>query len=272
MKCCPQCNLNYDDKINFCSKDGTRLVAANAEPVHTAPIQAQAPPNFPQGAPQPQVQLPQPSTLLYLFADRVVQKDSILTGGTPVPCKEIKVATNSLAVTQFAFAFWSLRDQGVIGLAIGPKKGLIFKKTPVLVRQLRPAGSGGLEGEILRMLSSMPPDASVRDIIYQWFGSDSSWPHKIVISWAAGEAIALGLGTKGEGGIKSAIKGMFSGKIDFVPNCSQIAPLEPHANQLFARWQQFQANEAALYQTLIAECKSAIDSRVERQNTSAGFD
>jgi len=265
MKSCPKCNLNYDDHINFCSKDGTRLVAAMAaEPAHTAPMQVQAAPNFLQSAhpPQPQVQIPQPATLLYLFADRVVQKDSILTGGTPVPCKENKVATNPLAFTQFAFAFWNLREQGVISLTVGPKKGLIFKRTPVLARQVRAASSGWLEGEILRMLAAMPPDSSVRDIIYNWFGSDSSWPHKIVVGYAAEEAAALGFGTRGEGGVKSAIKGMFTGKVDFIPNCARIATVEPHAIQLFARWQQFLANEAALYQALIAECKSAIDSRV----------
>lgn len=212
---------------------------------------------------------PTSSTLLYLFADRLIPEKKFRTIGVEVPCKNVQVQLEELSGSLFAAAFWSLREQGVVGLeAFRARRMLVIPTTRVRVSRLGQAERPGLEGEILKTLDDKRDD-HVYDLIRRWFGSDSSSPGWDVLQVAVQEAVDLGYidrveVDKGRG----AVTGFFLGKseIKLEPHCEKISTLEERFNDFASRWQTFQTSEAALYGTLMDQCKKAINSRTESDN------
>ncbi|HVM12668.1 MAG TPA: hypothetical protein VM638_09380 [Actinomycetota bacterium] len=62
---------------------------------------------------------PSAASLLYLFADRSVEPDTLLSAGFAVPCTSSNVKRKDLAAQLFAISFWSLQDQGKVTLDLG---------------------------------------------------------------------------------------------------------------------------------------------------------
>lgn len=76
---------------------------------------------------------PSVPVIAYLYAHRLIPKDSIPIWGTRVPCTDIRVRTDGLAILLFATAFWNLRQQGLIDMAVlqSPRARGFFSRTEV---------------------------------------------------------------------------------------------------------------------------------------------
>lgn len=206
---------------------------------------------------------------MYLFADRLVPEKKFGTAGTQVPCKEVQVQLEELAAGLFAASFWSLREQGNIGLeAFRARRMLVMSTTRVRVTRLAQSERFGLEAEILKSLEGSGED-HVHALIRRWFGTDSKSPQWDVLQVAVREAVDLGyiVRTETDKG-RGAITGFFLGKteIRFEPRCEKISTLEEQFDDFASRWHTFQKSGADLYGALVDQCKRAISSRTESDN------
>ena len=202
-----------------------------------------------------------PSTLFYLFADRVAPKDKVTTEGLEVPCRGVKVQKKALVATAFAAAFVHLRDQGLIGLELQQKKVLFVKTRKVVVTRVGEATRPGLEGAVLEGLGPKAT-ATVDEVIRRWFGGDEFSPFDHVLDAIAAEALDAGCfehpETEGGGRVRKLLARSVT-----VPVCERIAALEPDFQTFHSRWSVFQSSEPDLHDELIEECEKAIDDREE---------
>ena len=205
-------------------------------------------------------------TLCFLFADRVAPAAGAL-GGTEAPYSGQKVATKQLAPLLFASSFWSLRQQGHIVLEQVQKKSMgLFKQDHALVR---PGGvppteqRTGFDDVILQAAyadPAKPPTA--RDIVFRWFGRDTSLPFDHVVGLARHEMVQHGLGTVVDAE-RGAIAGLLKGRTRVEPDRDRIGAHWSHFEQVLAGWNHFLGTEAALANTLLDSCRKAISARTE---------
>jgi len=207
------------------------------------------------------------SVQLYLSADKLVPHDTAFTAGTDIPCRKKKVKTNELGVMLLAFAIWNLQEQGVVNLKLVKKKSFIFFQSTVMsiakIKDLPDAGT--LESLILGGFTTR--ELELKELIHGILKEDSPWPHKVIINTVINNTIALGLGTAEQ--MKSSVKQFFkdlSGNVNFIPNCETILPLEPAFDKLAEKWNQFGTGSPELNKTLIATCRSGINSRILNQD------
>lgn len=213
-----------------------------------------------------------PSLLMYLFADRFLEPKGWRHVGVAVPCRDVEVRADQLASSMFAAALWSLREAGVLQLELSKrKKMLVMPTTRVAVRLTADPGQRpGLEGAVLEALrKAKPKDDHVDALIRAWFGSDEKDPHSTVSGVEVEEAITQGLIQRvetdaGRGMIVAKLM-MGNTKVSLEPQCERIAGLEGASAQFRDRWQRFAADETPLRDTLLAECTSAINTRVESE-------
>lgn len=252
MSYCPGCGAEIQEGARFCRGCG-RALASEAE---AGVLTAEAP-----AAPGTL----SPSALMYLFGDRFAPKGNPLTQDVPVPCKEVKVQMKKLATTQFAAAFWSLREQGVVSLETFQKKGFLRTSTKVRVRPLGSAQRPILEGAVLSALSGTGEDTA-HDVVYRWYESDRLNPWQMALEVAVEEAVAQGYVERASVGLGGAVMNMLSYGKNLTPRCDRIVSLEGEANALVSRWESFQTLEAELYAKLFDECGDAVVERLERRD------
>lgn len=207
-----------------------------------------------------------PSLLLYLFADRFVPEKKFRSVGVEIPCRNVQVKLEELAAGLFAVAFWSLREQGIIGLeAFRARRMLVVPTTRVRVSGLGSAPRPGLEGEILKALGEKKED-HVYALVRRWFGTNSRSPHWDVVRVVIKEAMDLGyMSQKEEETGRGAVTGFFLGKtrVKLDPSCEKISSLEGHLEEFASRWENFQSSETELYGALLEQARKAINSRTE---------
>lgn len=252
MSYCSGCGTATVGGAKFCRGCGQSLVTGAETAVGTLPL--------PGGE-----RALTPSALMYLFGDRFAPRGNALTQDVPVPCKEVKVQMKKLATAQFAAAFWSLREQGLVALALYQKKGFLRTSTRVRVRSLNVAERPGLEGAVLSALPSGGED-TLQDVVYRWYGSDRLNPWQMALEVAIEESVAHGYVERASVGLGGAVMNLLSFGKHLTPRCERIVALEGEANNLSSRWESFRASEADLYKTLLDECTDAIALRLERRD------
>lgn len=219
---------------------------------------------------QPADQAPSPALLLYLFADKLMPKDKALTQGFEVPCRGVKVQMNPLAEHLLAWSFWNLWERRLISLEIVRGKVLFVKTTKVTARRTGTGATSGLEGALLNHVDS-DSDTKIRDVIYRWYGTDSSNPHWDVVNAVTQEALSAGC-MRSVDTERGAVTGFLLGKTKLEPVCENIAPLEGAFNDAASRWQNFQTTEVELQKELVDACRDGIKSRREASDTDTGRD
>lgn len=217
-------------------------------------------------------QAPSADMLLYFFSDKLVPPAKLLTGkhaaAGKVPCRDVKVNVQQRAILLFAAAFWSLEEQGLIRLEVIHKKSLgLFSSTRVQVTQVQQAQRPGLEGAILRSLGRRGEDTA-SDVIVRWFGKDVPNPYTDVIYASLKDAIVYGYikaGNSQPGQAGESLMGLHQ----FQPNCAQIASLETSVEEVVNRFKDFQASRPELYEALMKQCKSGIETRQDSTDESS---
>jgi hypothetical protein len=211
---------------------------------------------------------PSPSLLLFLFADKLIpvvpyKLGLPLRAPHPVPCKGAMVEQVALAETLLAVAFWSLREQGVVALQpCASRKMLLVPSTAVRVSLCPDARAAatlavshqekpvGLEAAIRNALVQGHEGEDVHAVIRAVAAGGDENPHAMFIHRAAWEATVVGLlqfGTQGH---------HLPGDLD----CARVAALEARADEVLARWRDFQSSEPVLHLALVKSCASGLKS------------
>jgi hypothetical protein len=205
---------------------------------------------------------PSVPVIFYLFADRIVPRHPLLVEGTPVPCTEVRVQKGALAVRLLSSAFWSLRQQGVIEIAIAESRPArrMLRRPDVRVSPLKRAERPGLEGAVI---ASLEDRETVHDVICHWSELGSTDPWHDVIAEVVKEAVGNGLIREVEaaGGVLTKLLG---DSVGLEPVCGRIAALEGRFQQLDSSWLEFQGREKALHDGLIGQCKRSLVACTER--------
>jgi hypothetical protein len=187
---------------------------------------------------------PTPSLITYLFADRVVAPKRraffplpfpIGEGSTRVPGLTPRIPRLQLAERLSAIAFWSLREQGVVALAIVTPVGIRRRGPAATVERLRAPGGVGLEAWIVGRRSD-PAPRRVAEVAPGW---------SVCFRACRREGAERGLlrrdGLRWE-----------------VADPERVAALKPRFADLIARWERFSSDEPELHDALLRGCRRAL--------------
>ena len=203
--------------------------------------------------------MPSVSTLLYLFADRIVPRDTAWTTGVEVPCAGVKVQRRPLAALMFAAAFFSLRQQGLVELSLGTRRALFVPNQAVNVTGVAGAERPALEGAVLAHLTATTED-HVYEIIRRWFRTSAADPWHSVIEQGVQEAAALEYLVSVDAH-RGRVGAWLLGETKRTGACDRIAALAGDYEEFAAHWQRFCRSERELCRPLMSECERAIRSR-----------
>jgi hypothetical protein len=194
--------------------------------------------------------------LVYLHADRLIPRASVLTGGTHIPCTDLHVQTEVLAVVLFASACWNLRRKGLIDLDVvhDAKAKSALAHADLRVVLLNRSERPGLEGTIA---ANVEDGATIRETILRWSGSRSTNPWHDAIGETIQEARGEGLLVEAEitGGVVSRLLRRES---ELQPVCEKITALEGRFDVFASSWREFQTHERPLHDLLYAQCKNSL--------------
>jgi hypothetical protein len=206
-----------------------------------------------------------PSTLIYLFADKIV--DQVVTASwlrkcTQVPCRNAQVQTDKLACLLLASALWALREDGLIGLVLVNRKKWMFDRTQVEVIRLKQANRSGLEGLLLDGLVLESEDLD--GVICRAFAESIVDPWDDVVREAVRAAVASGY-------IEEAIDPNDVAENDpgewqrgLRSKCQEIAILENEFARFNSSWERFRSSEPDLFEHLLHRCGNALLSCREK--------
>ena len=206
-----------------------------------------------------------PSTLIYLFADKFMDRvvtTSWLRKCTQVPCKDAHVQTDKLACLLLASAFWALREDGMIALAPVKKKGWIFDRVHVEVVRLKQTDCSGLE-EVLAG-SVLLESQDVDDVVCRAFAESLVDPWADVVKESVKDAIVSGYIEErrtADGVVQTDPERSPRG---LRPRCDEIRNLEKQCENLISSWQRFRSSEPDLYEQLLHRCGNALVSCREK--------
>lgn len=177
-----------------------------------------------------------PTSLIYLFADRLVPSSGFLGQGSPSPCGGVRVKTAALADLLVASAFWSLRTQGVIDLSLAVHRRLTFSSTHVEIDLLNLAPRPGLEGILVRNMSAAGRDEVGHVICRALPYSENPW--------------------------REVVEEVDLPDID----CNDLADFERGFETVSSSWTEFRLHEPDLYEGLTHRCAKALRSCAEIYN------
>lgn len=193
--------------------------------------------------------------IAYLFADRLLppRRNS---HGTHVPCSTQCVHTQSLAVLLFSAAFWSLREQTLIGLNIveHPSRRWPLHHHDVELKTLDRATRPGLEGAVM---DNLEDETTLCDVVCRWSSKHSNNPWHDVIEEETAEALAAGY-LKPASENTGVLARLIGHGNELESDCSRIAGLEREFSRFHESWTDFQEDEAPIYEHLTAACKKAL--------------
>ena len=262
---CTKCGANAQPGARFCASCGAPLsVPLAATPSPMAPAPAHAPAG---GAPALHASAANavgPSSLIYLFGDHFVERDTAFTAG------EIALQRDKSQEEgpDRGHAGGSLRLAGPerTHLPVNRPKGtLIFKRTAAFVTVMRrdPIDPGGLESGILHAISGNLQTDSVEDVVYRVIPNTSVDPWSDVVDIARNHLFRMGFYQEGE---RSGVVKFLAGR-KLVPLCDRIATLQPGIGAAQALLQSIQLGNPALYRLLHDDIRKGIDSRYEAPDT-----
>ena len=202
------------------------------------------------------------TALLYLGADAIAPKDKKLSAGVQVPARDVSVDLKTLSGVLIASAVWSLRESGAASVAIEQKKGLFGTKSRVAVRPGTGSPGSDLEKALLANLDQKDPYA--RGLVYRWLGDEYMSPWSTAIGPVEMELAEAGLLAPEDPKGFAGKVGMFArGRIKYVANAAAIAAVRGEVDAAIGRWKASQANEPALAEALVKECRDGIDNRLD---------
>src|ERR1700693_1680003 len=189
---------------------------------------------------------PLPSTLLYLFADRLVPAGNLLNG-TIVPGTETRVQMKELIGELVVAALWYVREQGYAKVEIIQTGFLFIKGHDVQIMPLRQDALAGLEGMLLKYSGK---GATMTQTLKAMFGLRSNG-YQELNSVAFKSAIDRGYlpaeGGGAAGGLAKIVSG--TGKAERVPEA--FLALEPAYEKFAADWGAFKQKDAQFLQAAV---------------------
>jgi len=202
-----------------------------------------------------------PSTMLYLFADRLVPEGNLLNG-TIVPGTDKRVQMKELIGELVVAALRWLRDQGYAKVEVVETKFLFVKGHEVRIAPLRGDVLSGLEGMLLKysgkgsnLTQTLKSMFGLRSTIYQELNS-------IAFASAVEHGYLKAVG--GAGGVVSKIVSG-AGKAERVPEA--FAALEPLYEKFAADWTAFKQKEAPFFENAVRAVQASIKA-LEPQDRS----
>lgn len=231
-----------------------------------------------------------PSTLLYLFADRVIEADRALTAGTEVPCSDAKVRRKDLVATVFAWALHGLAEQGRAEIEHRTRKRLkLITTTDVIVSPTAttaetasapPAAEGGgtasdpdggdpqgeavasVEERLAAALAAAGEPVPAYRLVRDWYGEDVGDPYGHAISALREVAASRGFFDTVDLG-RGRVAGLLLGNTTLEPRCADIAAAADRFAGAHAAWEAFAADAPETASLLISRCGRAVASRRE---------
>jgi hypothetical protein len=201
------------------------------------------------------------SSLVYLFGDRFVERDTAFTAGEKLPCSEIKVKKKDLVQTMFQAAFAALARDDRFHLTLGQRKTLLFKTNAVFVSPGSPdlADPGALEAALLHALTGSSQRDSVEDLVWRCIRETTADPWGQVIGQVQDYLLRLGYFVEGE---RSGVAKLLAGR-KLVPQCERIGALEPALPAVQALLESVRCQDSVLHKQLCEDIKKGINSRYE---------
>ncbi len=247
---CTNCGSEVQTDARFCVHCGDTL--GPVVPVQHVPAAAPVAPVAPTVA---------ASSLVYLFGDRFVERDTAFSAGEKLPCSEIKVKKKELTQTMFLAAFASLVQEGRLNLTLGQKKTMIFKTNAVFaaVNRLDLPDPGGLEARLLHAMTGNPQKDSVEELVWRVIGETSIDPWGEVIGQIKGYLLPLGFFAEGE---RSGLVKFIAGQ-KLLPQCERIATLQGALPAVQALLEGVHCQDLGLHKQLCEDIKKGINSRYE---------
>jgi len=206
--------------------------------------------------------------LLYLFANQVVSHSTILSHldaqhGIRLPCQKTAVQLGSLERLVFAWAFWHLRECGLIELgyleSVGGEEADDAgsdDKSPgdIVVRRVGDVtGARGFEVEVLNACGEQ--DELIGPVLRRWAGQHIPLPLYAVVRGLHMEAASRGLvhlkepDDRGDPFTDHRLAHFAS------EDCERIAALEPTFAELLSRWRVFETQRPQAAADLEEQCR-----------------
>jgi hypothetical protein len=194
-----------------------------------------------------------PSTMLYLFADRLVPKGNLLNG-TIVPGTDTRVQMKEFIGELVVAALRYLRDQGDAKVELIQTGFLFIKGHDIQITPLRAAAIGGLEGMLLKYSGT---GATMTQTLKAMFGP-SPTIYQGLNTIAFKSAMEHGYLRTAGGGAGDVLSKIVSGagKAERVPEA--FATLEPLYEGFAADWNTFKQKEAQFFETAVKAIQASI--------------
>jgi len=247
---CTNCGSEVQTGGRFCTHCGATIGTGTAVPVTGGAFAA------------PGVA---PSSLVYLFGERFVERDTAFTAGEKLPCSEIKVKKKDLTELMFLAAFAALAQDGRLAATMGQKRTLLFKTNAVFVAVSRHDAQdpGSLEGRLLHAITGQAQRDSVEELVWRAVGDSSIDPWGTVIDFVKGYLFQMGLFTEGE---RSGLVKFVAGR-KLVPQCDRISALEAGLPAVQSLLEELRGRNPDLNKQLHEDIKKGINSRYEAPDT-----
>lgn len=211
---------------------------------------------------------PSACCLLYLFADQVVEHSTILSHldaqhGVRLPCGKTPVQLGPLERLVFAWAFWNLRERGLIELNYlepvehdDAKQADPDDRLPLDIAVKRVgdlAGGQGVEADVLRACGA--EDELIGPVLRRWAGEHLPLPIYAVVRALHLEVASFGL---------VELKDQENGLDPFTDHrvahfasedCERITGLEPRFAGLLAAWREFGEQRPQAATDLEEQCR-----------------
>jgi len=202
------------------------------------------------------------ASLFVLFADEVAPRDKAMKRGFTVPGKDVKVQEVALAQLLAAGTLWSMREQGLVSLAVvaEERKSLFGRtKTSTVVRVERTGKEApGIDGLAAKMVPA--EGTSAWRVAASLVGQKSQHPGAQLVS----RMILLAA----EEGVVESQVGKWTSAKAHPPSPERLAALKPVFAEVRDGWLMFQEREPELAKALLAECKSGIDTMLSESTSS----
>lgn len=198
------------------------------------------------------------SSIVYVYGDQFVEARR--RGGAQLPCRDVRVKKQDLAVTAMTAALIGLAEAGHARLNVGTRRALLRKRPAVFVEPLMPTQSlGGLEGGLLASLGDDQKSNTVRAIIERLLPLSGD-PWGDVLGCIEEGMLEEGYFVEVERDKKIA-KFFLGKKLD--PDCQRIAVLQQQVLSVREMLDGFRQTNQGLYDQLIKDVRQGIRARQE---------
>lgn len=200
------------------------------------------------------------STIIYLFGGEFAEPK---VGSHKVVCSQAEVRLRSLVNVMFCGAFLALSADGIVELAPGQRKGLMFTKSSVVAKLLSASHQmdSGLEGEIATTLAGHGDGMSAWDIVRKILGRRSMEPYSVILAIAENDALHCGyMVEQKDVSVAERTLGGRAIRKAMTPLCNEIATLAERMLTVKQTVADFKELNGPLYEMLSKEIDGAIEA------------